>query len=210
MISWELKGAEFVNCNCDYGCPCQFNARPTYGDCRAIGAYRFDEGHFGDIDLSELNVISVYSWPKAIHEGEGRAFLIVDERASEAQRNALLSIFSGENTEPGKTVWNVFAATFAEVLPPEIRPIHIEIDVEERIGTVRVDGLIEMLGEPIRNPVTGEKHRARIDLPNGFEYSVAEMGSGSSITKGPIAMELENSYGQFAYLHLTNSGVVHP
>ena len=210
MISWELRGAEFVNCNCDYGCPCQFNARPTYGDCRAIGAYRFDEGHFGEVELSGLNVIGVYSWPKAIHEGNGRAFLIIDERASEAQRNALLSIFSGENTEPGKTVWNVFAATFTEILPPEIRPIHIEIDVEERTGTVRVDGLIEMLGEPIRNPVTGEKHRARIDLPDGFEYSIAEMGSGSSISKGPIAMKLENSYGQFAHLHLTNSGVVHP
>ncbi len=210
MISWELRGAEFVNCNCDYGCPCQFNARPTYGDCRAIGAYRFDNGHFGDVELSGLNVIGVYSWPKAIHEGNGRAFLIIDERASEAQRNALLSIFSGENTEPGKTVWNVFAATFTEILPPEIRPIHIEIDVEERTGTVRVDGLIEMLGEPIRNPVTGEKHRARIDLPDGFEYSIAEMGSGSSISKGPIAMKLENSYGQFAHLHLTNFGVVHP
>ena len=98
MISWELRGAEFVNCNCDYGCPCQFNARPTYGDCRAIGAYRFDEGHFGDIDLSELNVIGVYSWPKAIHEGNGRAFLIVDERASEAQRLSLIHI--SEPTRP--------------------------------------------------------------------------------------------------------------
>ena len=185
MIDWELKGVEFVNCNCDYGCPCQFNGRPTYGDCRAVGAYRFDEGHFGEVDLGRLNVIGVFSWPKAIHEGNGRAFLIIDERASEAQRNALLSIFSGENTEPGKTVWNVFAATFTEVLPPEVRPIHIDIDVEQRKGTVHVDGLIEMVGEPIRNPVTGEKHRARIDLPNGFEYSIAEMGSGSSTARGP-------------------------
>ncbi|MEM8643860.1 MAG: DUF1326 domain-containing protein [Pseudomonadota bacterium] len=210
MIDWELKGAEFVNCNCDYGCPCQFNGRPTYGDCRAVGAYRFDEGHFGDVDLSGLNVVGVFSWPNAIHEGDGRAFLIIDDKASAAQRNALLSIFSGENTEPGKTVWNVFAATFSVVLPPEVRPIHIDIDVEERTGTVRVDGLIEMAGEPIRNPVTGEKHRARIDLPDGFEYSIAEMGSGSSTAKGPIEMTLKNSYGQFAYLHLTNSGVVHP
>ncbi|MEM7399358.1 MAG: DUF1326 domain-containing protein, partial [Pseudomonadota bacterium] len=90
------------------------------------------------------------------------------------------------------------------------RPIHIDIDVEERTGTVRVDGLIEMAGEPIRNPVTGEKHRARIDLPDGFEYSIAEMGSGSSTAKGPIEMTLKNSYGQFAYLRLTNLGVVHP
>lgn len=209
MIDWELKGVEFINCNCDYGCPCQFNALPTHGDCRAIGAYRFDEGHFGDVDLGGLNVIGVFTWPKAIHEGNGRAFLILDERASEAQRNALLSILSGENTEPGKTIWNVFAATFTEVLPPEIRPIHIEIDVEARTGTVRVDGFVEMRGEPIRNPVTGDEFHARIDLPNGFEYSIAEMGSGSSVAQGPIPVALENSYGQFAHLHLTNTGVVH-
>ncbi|ODR93913.1 hypothetical protein AUC70_09885 [Methyloceanibacter stevinii] len=209
MIDWELKGVEFINCNCDYGCPCQFNARPTHGDCHAIGAYRFEDGHFGDVDLSGLNVVGMFSWPKAIHEGNGTAFLIIDERASEKQRDALLSIFSGENTEPGKTIWNVFAATFTEVLPPEIRPIHIEIDVEERTGTVRVDGFVKMVGEPIRNPVTGDKHRARIDLPNGFEYLIAEMGSGSSTAQGPMPLTLENSYGQFANIHLTNKGVVH-
>ncbi|ODR98832.1 hypothetical protein AUC68_06450 [Methyloceanibacter methanicus] len=209
MIDWELKGVEFINCNCDYGCPCQFNALPTHGDCQAIGAYRFDEGHFGNIDLGGLNVIGMFTWPKAIHEGNGRAFLIVDERATEEQRSALLSILSGEHTEPGKTIWNVFAATFAEVLPPEVKPIHIDIDVDARTGTVRVDGMVEMHGEPIRNPVTGAELRARIDLPNGFEYSLAEMGSGSSRSQGPIPLALENSYGQFARLHLNNSGIVH-
>jgi len=209
MISWELKGIEFANCNCDYGCPCQFSALPTYGDCRAICAYQFDKGHFGDVRLDSLKVVGVFSWPKAIHEGDGRAFLIVDERASEDQREALFSILSGDNTEPGKTIWNVFAATFTEVLPPEFKPIHIDIDVEARSAKVRVDGLIDMHGEPIRNPVTGEEHRARIDLPDGFEYSIAEMGSGTSTSHGPLPMALENSYGQFAHLHLNNQGVVH-
>ena len=208
MIDWELQATEFVNCNCDYGCPCQFNALPTYGDCKAIAAYQIDKGHFGDVKLDGLKVVGVFQWPKAIHEGDGRAFLIVDERASEAQRAALLSILSGENTEPGKTIWNVFAATFAEVLPPEFKPIDIEIDVEARTGRVRVDGFVDMEGEPIRNPVTGAEHRARIDLPDGFEYSIAEMGSGSSKAQGPIAIAFDESYGQFAHIHLNNQGVV--
>ncbi|MDJ0514424.1 MAG: DUF1326 domain-containing protein [Methyloceanibacter sp.] len=210
LIDWELKGVEFANCNCDYGCPCQFNALPTHGDCHSIAAYRVDEGHFGDVDISGLNAIGVYWWPEAIHFGNGRTLLIVDERASEAQRSALLSILNGEHTEPGKTIWNVIAATFSEVLPPEFRPIQVDIDVEARTGTVKVDDVIKMHGEPIRNPVTGEPYRARIDLPDGFEYTIAEMGSGSSTSTGPIPMTLENSYGQFAHLHLTNSGVVHP
>ncbi len=35
MIDWAIKGREFANCNCSYGCPCQFNALPTDGTCKA-------------------------------------------------------------------------------------------------------------------------------------------------------------------------------
>ena len=69
-------------------------------------------------------------------------------------------------------------------------------------------GLFETTGEPIRNPVTGDEHRARIDLPHGFEYEIAEMGSGRSVTEGNIGLKLADSYGQFAHLHLDNQGVV--
>ena len=41
---------------------------------------------------------------------------------------------------------------------------------------ILVDGVYEVLGEPIKNPVTGAEHRVRIDLPHGFEYRIAEMG----------------------------------
>jgi len=209
MIDWELQATEFVNCNCAYGCPCQFNAPPTHGDCHAAAAYDIHKGHHGDISLDGLKVVGIFSWPGAIHEGNGRAFLIVDEAASEAQRAGLLSILSGEDTEPGATIWNVFAATFAELLPPDFRPIDITIDVEGRTGKVTVDGYVTMQGVPIRNPVTGDEHRARIDLPNGFEYTLAEMGSGSSTISGPIAFDVSDSYGQFAHIHLNNRGVVH-
>jgi hypothetical protein len=209
MIDWELQATEFVNCNCDYGCPCQFMALPTYQNCQAIAAYEITKGHYGDVKLDGLKVVGVFSWPGAIHEGEGKAFLIIDEQASEAQRSAILSIMSGEHTEPGATIWNVFAATFSEVLPPEFKPIDLVIDVDGRTGKVTVDGFVEMKGEPIRNPITGAEHRARIDLPDGFEYSIAEMGSGTSKAHGPIAVEFSDSYGQFAHIHLNNQGVVH-
>jgi len=71
-----------------------------------------------------------------------------------------------------------------------------------------VPGLIHMEAEPIRNPVTGAEHRARIDLPHGFEYRIAEVGSGRSAVTGPIPMQLQGSYAQFAELNLSQSGVV--
>ena len=60
----------------------------------------------------------------------------------------------------------------------------------------------------IRNKVSGEEARGQIVLPNGFEYEVAEIGSASSRTTGPVVVEIEDKYGQFARLHLNNDGVV--
>jgi hypothetical protein len=45
-----------------------------------------------------------------------------------------------------------------------------------------VPGLIETLGEPIRNPVTGVEHRARVQTPEGVEFRIAEASSGTTRT----------------------------
>ena len=71
-----------------------------------------------------------------------------------------------------------------------------------------VADVIEGRGEPIRNPVTGAEHHARMELPQGLEYSVAEMGRGWSKSMGAIRMDLADSYGQFADIHLCQNGVV--
>ncbi|MDX1430134.1 MAG: DUF1326 domain-containing protein, partial [Rhodothermales bacterium] len=60
-IEWEVKGPHFANCNCDYGCPCQFNALPTHGDCRAVVVWRIDEGHYGDVRLDGLFAVNTYA-----------------------------------------------------------------------------------------------------------------------------------------------------
>ena len=208
MIEWSIKGREFANCNCAYGCPCQFNALPTHGTCRAAVVYQITEGRFGDVDLSGVRTAGVYAWPGPVHGGNGKMQLIVDESASAAQRDALLKIMQGQETEPMSTMWSVYTAMCATVLEPLFKPIELEIDVENRTGRAVVPGVLEMKGEPIRNPVTGEIHRVRIDLPHGFEYEIAEIGSGTTKATGEIMLDLENSYGQFAELHLSNSGVV--
>lgn len=208
MTEWEFKGRELVNCNCAYGCPCQFSARPTYGHCEAVAGIQIDEGHYGSVELDGLRMAVILQWPGAIHEGGGRCQPIVDERADPSQREALLKIMSGEDTNPFATMFAVYASTFEEVYEPLFEAIDFEVDVDGRRGRLRVEGVIDMQGQPIRSPVTGEEQRARIDLPNGFEYTLAEMGSASAVTKGPIALNLEESYAQFAHLHLNNHGVV--
>ena len=83
-----------------------------------------------------------------------------------------------------------------------------DIDRYNRDGFIVVPGVLESVGEPIRNPVTRAEHRVRIDLPHGFEYRVAEIGSGRTRTQGKIELELTDTYGQFARLHLSGKGVV--
>ncbi len=208
MINWRIKGRELANCNCDYGCPCQFNALPTHGNCEAAVGYEIDEGNFGDVKLDGLRAAGVYYWPGPVHEGNGRMQLIVDERADDQQRDALTRIMLGEETEPMATMWAVFSAMCSEKLETLAKPIDLEIDVEKRTGRISVPGVFETTGEPIRNPVTGDIHRARIDLPDGFEYELAEVGSASTEANGDIKLSMENSYGQFAELHLSNAGIV--
>lgn len=208
MVPWDIEADEFVNCNCAYGCPCQFNALPTHGHCEAVAGFKIKRGRFGDVALDGLKAVGVLAWPGAIHEGGGKAFIIIDEAADAAQRTALLTILSGQETEPGRTIWNVFAATLEEVFEPEFRKIVIDIDVEARRGRIHVDGLVDVTGQPILNPVTGHEHRARIDIPDGFEYTIAEVGSATSKVGAPIPLALKDSYGQFAHLHLSQSGIV--
>ncbi len=208
MISWEIEGEDFSNCNCDYGCPCQFNALPTHGSCEAVVGCQINKGHFGDITLDGLRAAVVLWWPGPVHEGKGKMQIIVDEQASDAQRDAIVKIIHGEDTEPMSTMWSVYSAMCPTKLETLSKPITLEIDIEERIGKILVPDVFETTGEPIRNPITGDIHRARIDLPHGFEYDIAEMGSASTEATGEIKLSLKNSYGQFNKLHLSNEGPV--
>jgi hypothetical protein len=80
---WSMEGPWIKNCNCDPGCPCDFNADPTQGHCQGIVAMKIEKGHFGDVDLSGLAWGGVASWPGALHEGNGELQPFLDASASE-------------------------------------------------------------------------------------------------------------------------------
>jgi hypothetical protein len=79
MAKSMIKGREFAHCNCAYGCPCQFNALPTYWHCHALVAMEIDEGFYGRTRLDGLRVVVAMRWPGAIHEGNGEIAPIIDE-----------------------------------------------------------------------------------------------------------------------------------
>lgn len=207
-VDWHIKGPEYSNCNCAWGCPCQFNALPTNGSCAALAAMRIDEGHFGDTRLDGLRWVGTFRWPGPVHEGNGIQQMFIDERADAGQREALIAILHGKETAPGATHFQVFNSMTSEVLAPLFTRIDIDVDVDSCHARVAVPDLVESTGTPMRSPFSGQDHRVRVSLRNGFEYSEAEFGSGSTTTKGAIELDFKDSYGQFAYIHLTQNGVV--
>jgi len=208
MTPWEIKGRELVNCTCEYGCNCQFNGLPDKGHCHAVAGIAIDEGHYGDTPLDGLRIAAIFKWPGAIHEGNGEAIAFLEDKTTPAQQEALLKIMSGQDTAPFATMFAVYASTLSKFHDPVVTKIELDIDVDGRKGRVFVKDYLEVLGEPIRNKVSGAETRAQIVLPEGFEYAVAEIGSASSQTQGPVVVETKDTYGQFARLHLNNDGVV--
>src|SRR6266436_5095709 len=147
MVEWRVRADEFANCNCAYGCPCQFNALPTHGFCEAAAGWKIHEGHFGDVRLDGLNTAFFIHFPGPVHEGNGTIQLVIDERADPRQRDALVKIMSGEETEEMATMWWVFSAMSPNKLEPLFVPIELEVDVDARRGRLAILGLLEAVGE---------------------------------------------------------------
>jgi len=195
-INWRIAGEQVVSCNCNWGCPCQFNALPTTGRCEGIGAYQINEGYFGNTRLDGVRFAGVAWWPGAIHEGNGVWRTIVDEQATNEQREALIALANGQH---GGTIWEIFAAVCPNRIEPLVAPIIFNVDREKRCAKIRIGGIAETDVDPIRNPATGEEHRARIVLPNGFEFKEAEMGNTvhCRVSAGEkVTFELKNTYAQ--------------
>jgi len=209
MTPWEIHAILVANCNCAYGCPCQFDALPTYGTCEAADGFQIEKGFYGGVSLDGLSVGMLAKWPGPIHQGNGERLIIIDDQATAEQRNALEKIVSGQDTEELATIFWVINAMTTTRHQTLYLPIKIEVDIEARKGNVVVEGVFELNVEPIKNPLTGKEHRARIEIPDGFEFTIAEMASGSLNTHSGI--ELPNNIGthsHLAELHLNNEGII--
>ncbi len=200
-VDWQIKGTKVSVCNCNYGCPCQFYAPPTYDKCEGLDVLDIEEGHFGGISLDGLRVGLLAGWPGAIHEGDGVGQVILDQRADGNQREALYKIVSGEEQEP-TTAFSIYASTMHEDYAALVKPIEMRCDLEARTAAVTVPGVIEVEVQPIPNTVTGESHHARVVLPHGFEFNEADLASASFAAFGDLKFEYKGrsaAFSRFAY-----------
>ena len=206
QADWRIEGDWVKNCSCAYGCPCDFNARPTNGWCKGIAGMRIEKGHFGGTRLDGLSFFIVVHFPGALHEGNGQAQPIIDERADPAQREALFNILSGQYSAEG-TLFHIFSLIVTTMHDPVFAPIELAFDKEARTATLRIPGVLESEVEPIRNPVTGAQHRIRVVIPEGFEHVEGEVASANIRSSGAIRFDTTASHSTLAHVVQTPQGV---
>jgi hypothetical protein len=130
-VPWTIKGELILNCNCTVFCPCVVSLGqhpPTEGYCQAWSGIRIDEGQYGDVDLSGLNVGLVLEIPGLMARGNWKAAAYIDDRASDAAFDALVAIFSGK----AKGTTGLFSMLVSEFLGAERAPVVFENEGKTR------------------------------------------------------------------------------
>ena len=201
MKKWFFDADYLQSCNCDYGCPCEFSAPPTTGSCEGLGAWRIERGKYDELALDGLALGFAAKWPGAIHEGNGTVLLFVDEKASAAQREALLAIGSGA---AGGLPFEILATTFTTLLEPRFVPFNFQMDGLQSSVTVG-DGMRIAL-EPIKNPVTREPEQVAVNHGTGFIFKTAECASAreGSVDEKGMQFSYPDKAGFVARIHYGN------
>jgi hypothetical protein len=206
QVDWRLEGEWIKNCSCAFGCPCDFNARPTHGWCRGFAGMRVSKGHFNDVKLDGLSFFVTVFFPGALHEGNGELQPIIDERADAAQREALFNILLGKNSAEG-TLFHIFSLIVTKMYDPIFAPVTFQFDKAARIARVSIPGVLESDVEPIKNPVTGAPHHIKVVMPEGFEHHEGEIASANIRSLGAIKFETQGSHSTLANVVQTPQGV---
>jgi hypothetical protein len=171
-VKWTIETDYLQACNCDYGCPCEFEAPPTQGYCEGVGAWRINRGNYGNVPLDGLGLAFVLRSKGALHEGDLTLGLLVDEKANEQQREALLKIASGAE---GGLPFEIIASLVSNLLEPQFVPI--EFNINGKNSSAKLGDSASMAFEPVKNPVTGESEGIRIEHETGFIFRGAEVVS---------------------------------
>lgn len=203
---WRLEGEWMKNCNCAFGCPCDFNALPTQGYCKGLVAMRIAKGHFEGTRLDGLCFAITVDFPGALHEGNGTIQPIIDERATPEQRQALFDIFSGKHSAEG-TLFQIVSLIVTKIHDPVFAPFEFSFDKDGRVARLVARGVLETDVEPIKNPVTGTPHRIQVVMPEGFEHRAAEIASANIRSTGAIPFETRGTHSSLATVVQTPDGV---
>ena len=191
---WYARGLIFENCSCTLVCPghMHFSQRCTHDRCKGYWALRIDEGAFGGVPLAGTRAVIAFDTPQRMIDGGWVETIVIDEAASDAQRQALETILTGRAGGP----WEKLAAFVATRQPTEFRPIAFEDEGPIKRATI-VDRLKSVLtqirGRDKSRPVLFENVFNQIHGPT----QVIALGE-SEYDDGVVRFRTTGSHGLFS------------
>ncbi|PWU02810.1 MAG: hypothetical protein C5B51_20280 [Terriglobia bacterium] len=196
-----MEGVLLGACNCNWGCPCSFNAPPTFGKCEGGYLWHIEQGGFGDVPLDGLNLVWFAHSPGPLHEAKATSQRIIDENATPPQREALLEITGGKYGSP----WSIFAAVTAKWLDPLFAPF--DVTVAGLHSRARVGDYMELAMGPILNPVTQEIEQIYLDKPTGFTSTRATICRSLSFRiNAGLSYQHDGQYAEFSHFQYSGEG----
>jgi len=190
---WSMQGTLVGACNCDWGCPCSFDAPPTQGYCEGGYVWHIEKGNFGKVSLDGLTWSWIAHSPGPLHKGNVRFLVLADERATPEQRQALATIGEGKSGGP----WTIFMAVAG--YRGETKYVPFEVTLDGLNSKVRAGNALSIELGPILNPVTGEAEELYLDKPTGFTSKRLTLGSGKVFrVSSDLAYDHSGKYGEFS------------
>ena len=189
--TWQLQGQYYETCNCDFVCPCvpaQLAVMPTKGPCIFAMAFQIENGRYGSLSLDGLGFILVGSTPAEMGKGNWSVGVVVDERASSEQRDAIAGIASGAAGGPMAAL----AGLVSTILGVESSPIQFTRDGVS--WSVNASTLVRMAaqgatglnpaGPPLQLVHTGHPAADTFSLARASSSHVSALGISWDDTSG--------------------------
>jgi hypothetical protein len=192
-----MRGALIGACNCDWGCPCNFDAPPTYGFCDGFYTIVVREGRFDDVPLDDATFVWGGHAPGPIHEGDGTSVLILDGSTTPEQRAAIERLWRGGGVG---SPFDEFASVNTDWFGPLVADVDVTLDgIASRVA-VRGDASFDLALSRVANPVTGEDEEMYLDKPTGFTSKRSELGMSTVgvFSSADMSFDITGKYAEYA------------
>jgi hypothetical protein len=182
--SWHVSGQYYETCSCDFVCPCipgGLAVMPTKGTCTVAMAFQVESGRFGDVSLDNLGFVVLGMTPEAMGNGNWQVGLVVDERATEEQRNAIGAIASGAAGGPMAAL----SPLIGKFLGMQIAAIRFDrdgrtwsVDAADavKMSATAAMGINPNATEPLQLDHTGHPAADRVTLARASDSHVHALG----------------------------------
>jgi hypothetical protein len=204
LVPYRITVHNIEACKCGTACGCQFSGFPTSedGGCEALIGGEITEGMYGDVALDGVRYVLAIDYPQAIHQGNGKVAMFIDDKGSDKQAEAITMILTGQ---AGGMPFEALAGTIAVLEGPVRKPI--EMKVNGTRSSYRIPGVLELRQIPLRDVISGQDKEVQIVYPKGgFFWNTGNIATTEvlEVDYGPVKFRHGGGFASYAVTTWTN------